>query len=290
MDSVKKYLSLVTFSHTIFAMPFALLGATVGFIAIEGLPWIEVARLLLLVVLCMIFIRSAAMAFNRYLDADIDAKNERTKTREIPSGVISRSRALIFTIVMSILFVVTTYFTNSLCFYLSPVALGVVLLYSYTKRFTSLCHLVLGLGLALAPVGAYMAVTQTVNWGIILLGISVLLWVAGFDIIYSLQDREFDKSEKLHSIPVRLGVERSIKFSILIHVLSALTLTASMAFLTVFESPLVILALIFFIGTIIYQHTLYSASDLSRINKQYMATNGLASLVFCALVLLGIFV
>ncbi len=271
-------------------MPFALLGATLGFLSVGGMSAAEVIRLVVLVVLCMVFIRSAAMAFNRYLDADIDAKNERTKMREIPRGVISRSRALGFTTLMSLLFVLTTYFTNEVCFYLSPVALAVVLVYSYTKRFTSLCHLVLGLGLALAPIGAYMAVTAQAPAGIILLGLSVLFWVAGFDIIYSLQDRDFDASQHLHSIPVRLGIKRSITLAIFLHVLSAILLVYSMHSLVSLQHPLVLVALLFYIGTLVYQHSIYSASDFSHINKKYMATNGMASLVFCALVILYVII
>ena len=169
MSAVKSYLSLIKFSHTIFAMPFALIGfflgiITWGFSVIPGwhtviYPWREIIRLFVLVILCMVFARSAAMAFNRYLDRSFDAKNPRTAIREIPSGVISANNALIFTIVSCVLFLVTCAFINRLCFYLSPVALLVVLGYSYTKRFTPLCHLILGLGLSLAPIGAYLAVT-----------------------------------------------------------------------------------------------------------------------------------
>ncbi len=269
-------------------MPFALLGAALGFVQVGSLTSSEILKLTLLVVLCMVFIRSAAMAFNRYLDADIDAKNERTKMREIPQGIISPKRALGFTILMSVLFVSTTYFTNPLCFYLSPVALAVVLVYSYTKRFTSLCHMVLGLGLALAPVGAYMAVSQSVNLGIVLLGVTVLLWVAGFDIIYSLQDRQFDSSQDLHSIPVRLGTSRSITVSVVLHLLSIVCLTLSMKLLVGLDKALVLVALLFYTASIVYQHSLYSSSDFSRINKKYMTTNGYASLVFCALVIICI--
>lgn len=280
----------MTFSHTIFAMPFALLSVFIGMYAMPEV--LSQPRALLvtfwLVVLCMIFARSAAMAFNRYLDADIDAKNERTRSREIPSGVISRRRAFVFTLLMSALFVLTTYFINKTCFLLSPIALAVVLGYSYTKRFTSLCHMVLGLGLALAPVGAYIAVTENINMGVVFLGISVLLWVAGFDIIYSLQDRQFDKSENLHSIPVLMGTRRAIRFSIFLHILSIITLTVSMQMLIGLEHVLVILALIFFIVMVYVQHTLYTSTDYSRINKKYMTTNGIVSLIFCGLVVVGI--
>ncbi|RME06912.1 MAG: 4-hydroxybenzoate octaprenyltransferase, partial [Bacteroidetes bacterium] len=188
---MKKYLSLVKFAHTVFAMPFALLGY---FLAVQ-LPdrhfdW----KLLLLVVLCMVFARNAAMAFNRYLDRNIDKANPRTATREIPAGVISPQSALWFVILNAAGFIATTWFINSLCFLLSPVALLVILGYSFTKRFSALCHLVLGMGLALAPVGAYIAVTGSFATLPVLYGFAVLFWVSGFDIIYALQDDEFDRS------------------------------------------------------------------------------------------------
>lgn len=151
---MKQYLSLVKFSHTIFALPFALLGFFLATLEVaQGVSW----RLFLLVLLCMVFARSAAMAFNRYLDRDIDGVNPRTAQREIPAGIISPRAALIFVLINCLLFIITTWFINPLCFYLSPVALAVVLGYSYTKRFTFLCHFILGLGLSLAPIGAYLA-------------------------------------------------------------------------------------------------------------------------------------
>ena len=197
---MKKYLSLIKFSHTIFAMPFALIGF---FLASQqyNFEWIT----LLYVVLCMVFARSAAMAFNRYIDRDIDIANERTaQIREIPNRTITAKNALLFVVINAMLFVLTTYFINSLCFALSPIALLTILGYSYTKRFTVLCHLVLGLGLSLAPIGAYLAVSGVFDIIPILFSCVVLFWVSGFDIIYSLQDDDFDKTQKLHSIPVLL--------------------------------------------------------------------------------------
>ncbi len=292
MSSIRNYLSLITFSHTIFAMPFALLSVFLGFYTAPAVLKSPKSILVLfwLIVLCMIFARSAAMAFNRYLDADIDAKNLRTRNREIPSGVITRHGALVFTLLMSLMFLATTYFINRTCFLLSPIALSVVLGYSYTKRFTYLCHIILGLGLALAPVGAFIAVTEDVNLGIIFLGLSVLFWVAGFDIIYSLQDRSFDESENLRSIPVRLGSKGAIRFAMALHFLSILTVTYSMYLLLGLGNPLVLVALLFFIIMIFFQHTLYTSTDYSRINKKYMTTNGFVSLIFCGLVVVGILV
>src|SRR6476620_4368415 len=170
----------------------------------------------------MVTARSAAMAFNRYLDRTFDAKNPRTAVREIPSGVISANNALIFTIISCVLFLITCFFINQLCFFLSPVALLTVLGYSYTKRFTPLCHLILGLGLSLAPIGAYLAVTAHFSLLPVLFSLSVIFWVSGFDIIYALQDEEFDRSQKLYSIPAWLGKAKALRFSSILHLLSAI--------------------------------------------------------------------
>jgi 4-hydroxybenzoate polyprenyltransferase len=224
MSSVKNYLSLIKFSHTIFAMPFALIGFTLawnllhwstssdvpgwnvniypaGLSSTIPVSFNEWVIRFLLVVLCMVFARSAAMAFNRFLDRRFDALNPRTAIREIPKGIISPRNALFFTILSCILFVATTFFINPICFFLSPVALAVVLGYSYTKRFTPLCHIILGLGLSLAPIGAYLAVTGMFAVLPVLFSFAVLFWVSGFDIIYALKDVDFDRSQKLYSIP-----------------------------------------------------------------------------------------
>ncbi len=282
---LNKYLSLVTFSHTIFALPFALIGFALGVMTtdIEFQP-----RTLMLVVLCMVFARSAAMAFNRYLDRDIDRLNIRTQNREIPAGVITSRQGLAFVIINCFAFILTTAFINPLCFWLSPTALLIVLGYSYTKRFTSYCHLVLGLGLALAPVGAYMAVTSSIDWPIILYGLAVFTWVAGFDIIYALQDDAFDKEHGLHSIPVRFGRVSSLKISILMHVITMLALIVA-GFL-IFEDQfhtryLHIIGLVTFIGLLIYQHRIISPQDLTRVNRAFFTSNGIASLAFGACVI-----
>lgn len=285
---MKSYFSLVKFSHTVFAMPFAL---TSFFIALShqqsGMDW----QKLLLVVLCMVFARSAAMAFNRYLDRDIDAANPRTKVREIPAGVVSPAAALVFVAANCLLFIATTWFINSLCFFLSPVALAVVLGYSYTKRFTWLCHLVLGLGLALAPVGAWLAVTGRFDWIPVLYGLAVLLWVAGFDVIYALQDEEFDKSQKLYSMPSFFGKTRALRISEWMHL--------GTAALMVFAGKMVLTTAarsgwLFWFGTIIflvlltYQHLIVKPNDLSRVNMAFFTTNGIASLLFGTLAIADI--
>ena len=240
----------------------------------------------------MVFARSSAMAYNRYLDRDIDAKNPRTVGREIPAGTISARNALIFVILNSLAFILCTYFINSLCFYLSPIALLVILGYSWTKRFTALCHLVLGLGLALAPVGAYLAVTEQFSIIPILYGIAVLCWVSGFDIIYALQDDEFDRSMNLSSIPVRFGRKKALRISEALHFFCALSMTLAI-YLTVdnYEEAGVVhwLALGVFTALLIYQHRLVKPTDLSKVNLAFFTTNGIASLVFCLLVILDLF-
>jgi len=280
---MKKYLSLVKFSHTIFALPFALVGY---FLAVNepnfGFDW----KLLGLVILCMIFARNAAMSFNRYIDRNIDAKNPRTAIREIPAGILKANSVLIFIIVNSLLFIATTYFINSLCFYLSPVALLIVLGYSLTKRFTALCHVILGLGLSLAPIGAYLAVTGVFSIVPLLYGLAVLFWVAGFDIIYALQDLEFDMSQKLKSTPVWLGKRNALILSKMFHLLTALAMLYS-AYLVgnLYPSLEFIhwLGVIIFISLLVYQHTLVKSNDLSKINLAFFTTNGVASIVFGSL-------
>jgi 4-hydroxybenzoate polyprenyltransferase len=277
---MNSYLSLIKFSHTIFALPFALLGYFLGIHATnQGIQW----PLLGLVVLCMVFARSAAMAFNRYADMHIDAQNVRTSGREIPAGVISPKAALAFVIFSSACFIATTYFINKLCFYLSPVALAVILGYSYTKRFTALSHFVLGLGLALAPVGAYLAVTAHFDLIPCLLGAVVLFWVGGFDIIYAMQDISFDKERNLFSVPVWLGPAGALRLSTVCHLLCALLLVAVMIILPK-EFPqlgwLLYLGGFVFLALLWYQHRLVKPSDLSRVNLAFFTTNGIASLLF----------
>jgi len=281
---MKKYFSLVLFAHSVFALPFAMIGFFLGVTTTDHpFNWL----LLVLVLLCMVFARNAAMAFNRYLDRDIDAKNPRTQMRDIPAGKVSASSALIFVIVNCILFVVTTAFINSLCLYLSPVALFVVLFYSYTKRFTALCHLVLGLGLSLAPIGAYIAVTGQFNIVPVLYSFAVLFWVSGFDIIYALQDEEFDKGEQLHSIPSALGRKKALRLSEFLHVFSALCVIFPIFFTTF--SWAYYLGVAFFCSMLIYQHLLVKPNDISKVNRAFQTSNGIASVVFAICFLLDAF-
>jgi 4-hydroxybenzoate polyprenyltransferase len=281
---MKKYLSLVTFSHTIFAMPFAFIGF---FLAISTtnheFSWLK----LVLMIICMISARNAAMAFNRYLDREIDAKNPRTKVRDIPSGRITANNALLFTIINCFIFITATYFINLLCFFLSPIALLVVLGYSATKRFTALCHLVLGLGLSLAPIGAYLVVTGEFALLPVLFSLAVLCWVSGFDIIYALQDEDFDRTEKLHSIPSFLGKKNALMVSNVLHIFAALFVIVPL-FFTTLTWPYYI-GLTIFIGMLIYQHQLVKPNDLSKVNFAFMTTNGIASVAFAVCFLFDIY-
>ena len=283
-NTISNYLSLVKFSHTIFALPFAVIGY---FLAIHFTEATFNVQLFALVILCMVFARSAAMAFNRYIDRTIDKENERTAIREIPAGTVKPLSALIFVIVNCILFITTTYFINSICFFLSPVALAVVLGYSLTKRFTALCHVILGIGLSLAPIGAYLAVTGKFDWLPLFFSFAVLFWVSGFDIIYALQDEEFDKSKKLKSIPVWLGKKGALMLSTVFHIISA-SFVIYAGFYAHFNLWYWAGTMVF-IGLLFYQHTLVKPNDLSKVNIAFFTTNGIASIVFAAFVLISLF-
>ena len=281
---MKNYLSLIKFSHTIFAMPFALIGF---FLASQDFEF-EIIKLFY-VIICMILARSSAMAFNRYIDREIDKKNIRTaEIREIPNGTIKAKNALIFVIINSILFVIVTYFINTICFYLSPVALLIILGYSYTKRFTSLCHIILGLGLSLSPIGAYLAVAGQFDLTPLLMSFLVLFWVSGFDIIYSLQDKEFDENNNLNSIPVLLGVKKGLWFSRFLHLI-AIVLIIVIGSQNNFQYFYWIGSLLF-IGLLFLQHSIIKEDDFSKINIAFFTTNGVASIIFCVFVLLDIFI
>lgn len=294
MSVLRNYLSLVKFSHTIFALPFAMIGLVLGFKDAEQgkMSWLQeqlspsihpYVISFVLVLLCMVTARSAAMGFNRYLDRQFDAKNPRTAIREIPSGIISPDSALRFVIVNCLLFIVTTWFINPICFYLSPVALFVILFYSYTKRFTMLCHLVLGLGLSLAPIGAYLAVTGVFALLPILFSLAVIFWVSGFDIIYAMQDVAFDQSQKLHSIPSMLGEKNALNLSKFLHLLSALCILIAGRYGTFHW--IYWIGFLVFTGMLYYQHSLVKPNDLSKVNIAFMTANGIASVVFGVIVI-----
>lgn len=291
MSTVKNYLSLIKFSHTIFAMPFAMIGFFLAMVKMNSeensIGWQQLALKFALVLVCMITARSAAMAFNRYLDRAFDAKNPRTAIREIPAGIISADSALRFTIICCIVFMVACFFINTLCFFLSPVALFVILFYSYTKRFTPLCHLVLGLGLSLAPIGAYLAVTGKFELLPILFSLAVIFWVSGFDVIYALQDVDFDQSQNLYSIPSVLGKPKALRVSELLHLCSAICVITAGVYGHFHWLYWVGIGV--FVGMLLYQHSIVKPNDLSKVNIAFMTANGIASVVFAVFVISDLF-
>ncbi len=288
LKRVASYFSLVKFSHTIFAMPFAFIGFFLGIKNnVHQYTTAELATLFILVVACMVFARSAAMAFNRYLDRNYDALNPRTATREIPKGVIGPTHALSFTVVMALLFIVATRLINSVCFTLSPVALAVILGYSYTKRFTPLCHLILGLGLSMAPIGAYLAVTGQFSLLPVLFSLSVICWVSGFDIIYALQDVDFDRSQQLYSIPSWVGKSRALLLSRILHVCSFFLIAAA-GWIGSF-GVIYWLGALLYGSLLVYQQVLVKPHDLSKVNLAFMTANGLASVIFSFFVIVDLF-
>jgi 4-hydroxybenzoate polyprenyltransferase len=283
-NTIKNYFSLVRFSHTVFAMPFALIGYS---LAVSEPGYNFSLKLLLLIVLCMIFARNSAMGFNRLADKKFDALNPRTRNREIPSGIIGSRAAAIFVILNVVLFIISTSFINPLTLALSPVALIVILGYSFTKRFTYLCHLILGLGLSLAPIGAYISLTGKFSIVPLVYSLIVLTWVSGFDIIYALQDDEFDKTNNLYSVPSATGIKAAISISVFIHLITF---------------GLVILAgflgnggwqfwtgAALFSAFLLYQHLIVKPDDLSRVNLAFGTTNGVASVIFAIFVILDLY-
>lgn len=283
--SLAKYFSFVTFSHTVFALPFAVTGY---FLAVTQEGYGFSLRILLLVLLCMVFARNAAMGFNRYADAAYDSMNPRTASRELPAGKISRKSALVFVTVNSVLFIISAGFINRLTLVLSPVALAVILGYSLTKRFTVLCHFILGLCLSLAPVGAYISVTGRFDLLPLIFSAIVLTWVSGFDIIYSLQDDEFDRQANLYSIPSVTGRRRALLISGLLHLLTVMLVIyagifGNWGFLYWAGSAI-------FIILLVYQHIIVKADDISKVNIAFATTNGIASILYAIFVIAGLLV
>ncbi len=262
---------MIKFEHTLFALPFAFMGML---FAAGGWPgW----RLFLLVTLAMVFARSAAMAFNRLVDADVDGENPRTKERSLPAGRLSRGFVMVYVLVNSIAFLAVCGFINRLTLLLSPVALAVVLFYSYTKRFTSFSHFVLGLGLAIAPTGGWIAVTGHFDLSPLFLSAAVLFWVAGFDVLYSLQDVEFDRTKGLYSIPAKVGTGRSLLLARAFHFLAFLLLAGFSIVIGAghwFNIGVAVSALL-----LVYEHRLVSADDLSRLNAAFFTVNSFVSIL-----------
>jgi 4-hydroxybenzoate polyprenyltransferase len=284
MNKLLLYSRLVKFEHTIFAMPFAMIGF---FMAILVTDHVSFWKLLIEIILSMVFARNAAMGFNRYLDRSYDAANPRTAQREIPAGLVSARKALVFVIINALLFGVVTYEINFLCFALSPIALFIILGYSYTKRITPLCHFVLSLGLSLAPIGAWLAVAGYFALAPLLFSGVVFFWVSGFDIIYACLDVDFDQQFKLKSIPAMVGVKKALNISSLVHLLSFIFVV--LAGITIEANFIFWLGTVFFGGLMIYQHLIVKADDLSRVNLAFGTTNGIAGVIFAVLVILSLY-
>ncbi|HZS51495.1 MAG TPA: UbiA-like polyprenyltransferase [Bryobacterales bacterium] len=270
-------LEMIKFEHSVFALPFALTGALLA-AREEKLSLAAVGGKLGWVVLAMVSARSAAMAFNRLADAQIDARNPRTRMRAIPSGVLSRSFTAGFVAVASATFLLAAGKLNALCLKLAPLALGIVFFYSYTKRFTAFSHLILGFCLGIAPAAAWIAVRGRLDAPILLLTAAVMLWTAGFDIIYSCQDYDFDRRERLHSMPARLGIAPALWVARLLHAAMVVLLVWLAEALSL--GPLSLAGVGLVTALLIYEHSLVRPGDLSRVNAAFFTVNGVVSVLF----------
>jgi 4-hydroxybenzoate polyprenyltransferase len=280
LSKFKIILEMIKFEHTIFALPFAFTGAL---LALGGLPS---PRQTFWIVVAMVGARSAAMGFNRWADRDIDAENPRTKTRALPLGLVTPAQVLVFIGVSAALLVLAAYMLNPLSFQLSPLALVIVFFYSYTKRFTFLSHVFLGLAIAGAPMGAWIAVTGRFEFPALVLGLAVLSWLVGFDILYALQDREFDRTAGLHSVPQRFGVRTSLLISRLAHLVTMTCLFWLYALLPVGMTYL--LGVLVALGLIVYEHSLVREDDLSKLNIAFFNMNGYISVTIFLFTLLDV--
>jgi len=280
INKIKIILEMIKFEHTIFALPFAFTGAL---LALDGLPSLQQV---IWIIAAMVGARSAAMGFNRWADRDIDSENPRTKTRALPLGLVTPAQVLAFIIVSSGLLVLAAYMLNPLSFTLAPVALAIVFFYSYTKRFTFLSHAFLGLAISGAPMGAWIAVTGRFEFPALVLGAAVLFWLVGFDILYALQDLEFDRKAGLHSVPQRFGVRTSLLISRTAHLVTMLCLFWIDVLLPV--GFLYLLGVLVATGLIIYEHSLVKESDLSKLNIAFFNMNGYISVTIFIFTLLDV--
>lgn len=283
--NIKNYLSLVKFSHTVFALPFAMVGFF-GAVTIGG-GELTLNRLLL-ILLCMVTARNAAMGFNRYADRKYDKLNPRTASREIPAGIINEKNAVLFVLVNVVVFIATSYFINPICFYLSPVAMFLVLGYSLAKRVTSLCHLVLGLALSVAPVGASLAVLGEFTLFPMMIGLTVIFWVSGFDILYALQDEDFDKENKLRSIPSLLGIRGALVVSALFHLI-AISVVVAIGFIFAMNF-LYFIGVAIFAVILVWEHIVVTPKDIKRVNLAFATLNAYASLFFAIFTVISFYI
>ena len=273
LSPVLLYGRMIKFEHSIFALPFALSGALLA-AATHGIRPSRLAW----IVIAMVAARSAAMGFNRLVDRHIDAHNPRTARRELPSGDMSVTAVALFVVLSSVVLVLASWQLNRLCLMLSPVALAIIFAYSYTKRFTWASHLVLGVALALAPLGAWIAVTGRFDLPPVILGLSVMSWVAGFDILYSCQDYEFDQGAGLHSVPVRFGLAGALRLARFLHLLAVLFMVGlgvSAGLQVVYFVGVAAIA-----GLLLYEHRLVTPQDLTQVGTAFMTLNSLVSVAF----------
>lgn len=281
LASVRVYLEMIKIEHSIFALPFAMIGMMWGSISAFNSPW-PGWRIFLLIVLAMVSCRAAAMAWNRIVDRDIDARNERTKLRAIPSGLLSLQRATLYFLVSAVVFLISAAMLNPLTLILSPVALLVTLGYSYTKRVTPLCHFVLGLSLGIAPAAAWIAVTGKFDPVILPIVFAVMFWTSGFDIIYALQDEEFDRAERLRSLPESVGKANALLISRGCHLLAIVCLLVFAGIST--SGLLTYIGIGFAAALLVYEQSLVRPDDLSRVNLAFFTLNGIVSIVLFAFI------
>jgi 4-hydroxybenzoate polyprenyltransferase len=279
------YVNFVKLPHTLFALPFALVGVVLASyhapVTRSMIGWIVVA---------FTCARFAAMGFNRIVDREIDARNPRTRRREIPSGALRVAEATAAVSIASVLFIYAAWHLNLLCAWLSPLALGWVLFYSYTKRFTRWCHLVLGIGMSIAPVGGYLAVTGAWSrpwWMLVALAVAVASWGGGFDVLYALQDVEFDRSQRLYSLPVAFGERRALNIARAFHLVTiiSLALVGAATFTGTHSGSFYALGVVAAAGLLVYEHSLVQADDFSRLDAAFFTMNGVISIVFFICVL-----
>src|SRR5579862_1799231 len=273
---IRLTLEMIKFEHSVFALPFALTGALLA--VREGVEGVNLWRQFAWIIVAMVGARSAAMAFNRLIDADIDARNPRTKTRHIPAGLLSTGFSWGFVAASSLLFILAAYELNTLCFRLAPVALAVIFTYSFTKRFTSLAHLVLGFSLGIAPAAAWIAMRGSLDPRILWLTAAVTLWTAGFDIIYACQDYAFDVQSGLYSIPRRLGIPGALWLARVLHLGMLLCLVALIRAFGL--GPTAAAGIVAVAGLLLWEHRLVRADDLSRIDAAFFTMNGYVSVIF----------
>lgn len=282
MKSFFSFVKMIKLEHSLFALPFAFVGM---FLAAQGMPTYNV---ILWVIVAMVGARSVAMGINRYADAEIDARNPRTASREIPAGNISKKATILYILVFLAIYFIATLMINTLTAILSPIPILIFILYAYAKRFTNFCHIILGIALGLAPICAWIAVTGSIDYAPVILGVAVLLWVSGFDILYAIQDIDYDRQESLYSIPALFGVGGSLIIAKILHFLSICLFISLMAFTNL---GYIYLAGVLISGAlIVYEHSLISKDDLSKLNMAFFNMNAYISITIMIFSIIDIFV